>query len=79
MSESKFKVGDRVRLKEEFDIAINGYSTTIPIGEIGVVEDAYDDEVCMSISKNTISISRFDFRKLMQLSLAIPRPPFSRN
>ena len=49
-NEHNFKVGDKVVTKQYYDIDVNGYSTTIPIGEEGVIEDVDDDELYVSFS-----------------------------
>ena len=49
-NEHNFKVGDKVTANQYYDIDINGYSTTIPIGEEGVIEDVDYDELYVSFS-----------------------------
>ena len=44
-NEHNFKVGDKVATTKPYDIAINGNTTTIPIGEEGVVEDIDGEEL----------------------------------
>lgn len=51
MTKNEFKQGDKVATTKCYDIAINGYSTTIPIGEVGVIEDIDDDELYVYISE----------------------------
>ena len=38
-NEHNFKVGDKVATTKPYDIAINGNTTTMPIGEVGVIEN----------------------------------------
>lgn len=57
-NEYNFKVGDKVTANQYYDIDINGYSTTIPIGEVGVVEDFYADEMLVSFSNYGVSLIR---------------------
>ncbi|MDE6246656.1 MAG: hypothetical protein K2M41_02285 [Muribaculaceae bacterium] len=53
-----FKVGDKVTANQYYDIDINGYSTTIPIGEEGVIEDIYSDELLVSFGNYGVSLIR---------------------
>lgn len=50
MKKNEFKQGDKVATTKCYDIAINGYSTTIPIGEVGVIEDMNDNELYVYFS-----------------------------
>ena len=44
-NEHNFKVGDKVATTKPYDIAINGNTTTIPIGEEGVIENVDGEEL----------------------------------
>lgn len=55
---NNFKEGDKVTANQYYDIDINGYSTTIPIGEEGVIEDIWDDELLVSFSNYGVSLIR---------------------
>lgn len=57
-NEYNFKIGDQVTANQYYDIDINGYSTTIPIGEVGVVEDFYADEMLVSFGNYGVSLIR---------------------
>ena len=50
-NEHNFNIGDKVTANQYYDIDINGYSTTIPTGEIGLIEDIDDDELYVSFSR----------------------------
>lgn len=50
MTENEIKIGDKITTTKNYDIDINGYSTTIPTGEIGLIEDIDDDELYVSFS-----------------------------
>lgn len=58
MTKNEFKIGDKVTANQYYDIDINGYSTTIPIGEEGVIEDIYTDELLVSFSNYGLSLIR---------------------
>ena len=58
MTKNEFNIGDKVAAKEYYDIDINGYSTTIPIGEEGVIEDIYTDELLVSFGNYGVSLIR---------------------
>lgn len=57
-NEDNFKVGDKIVTKEYYDIDINGYSATIPIGEEGMIEDVWDDELLISFDRYGLSLIR---------------------
>ena len=57
-NEHNFKVGDKVTANQYYDIDINGYSTTILIGEEGVIEDIYTDELLVSFGNYGVSLIR---------------------
>ena len=57
-NEHNFKVGDKVTANQYYDIDINGYSTTIPIGEEGMIEDIYTDELLVSFGNYGVSLIR---------------------
>ena len=57
-NEHSFKVGDKVTANQYYDIDINGYSATIPIGEEGVIEDVWDDELLVSFNRFGLSLIR---------------------
>ena len=57
-NEHNFKVGDKVTANQYYDIDINGYSTTIPIGEEGMIEDIYPDELLVSFGNYGLSLIR---------------------
>ena len=57
-NEHNFNVGDKVTANQYYDIDINGYSTTIPIGEEGVIEDIYTDELLVSFGNYGVSLIR---------------------
>ena len=44
-NEHNFKVGDKVATTKSYDIAINGNTTTMPIGEVGVIENVDGEEL----------------------------------
>ena len=44
-NEYNFKIGDKVATKKPYDIAINGNTTTIPIGDEGVIENVDGEEL----------------------------------
>lgn len=50
MTKNEFKIGDKVVTTKYYDIDVNGYSTTIPVGEEGVIEDIDDEELYVSFS-----------------------------
>ena len=58
MTENRFKIGDKVATTKYYDIDINGYSTTIPIGEKGVIEDVWDNELLVSFNRFGLSLIR---------------------
>lgn len=58
MTKNEFNIGDKVVTKQYYDIDVNGYSTTIPIGEEGVIEDIYADELLVSFGNYGISLIR---------------------
>ena len=57
-NEHNFNIGDKVTANQYYDIDINGYSTTILIGEEGVIEDIYTDELLVSFGNYGVSLIR---------------------
>lgn len=58
MTKNELNIGDKVVAKRYYDIDVNGYSTTIPIGEVGVIEDVYDEELLVSFSNYGVTLIR---------------------
>ena len=56
-NEHNFKVGDKVATTKPYDIAINGNTTTIPIGEEGVIEDISNDDLYVYFSEYHIYLT----------------------
>lgn len=50
MTGRKYNVGDRVLLTESVDINLCGKVTTLPIGEMGVIDDVDEDELLVDFS-----------------------------
>ena len=44
MTKNEFKIGDKIATTKYYDIDINGYSTTIPTGEIGLIREVVISE-----------------------------------
>ena len=56
-NEHNFKVGDKVATTKPYDIAINGSSFAIPIGEEGVIEDISNDDLYVYFSEYHIYLT----------------------
>ena len=68
MTGRKYNVGDKVLLSESIDINICGKVTTLPIGEMGVIDDVDEDEL------------RVDFAGLCALTLDVSQvEPYDRS
>ena len=50
-NEYNFKVGDKVAINRSFEISINGYTDTIPTGEIGTVTSVCGSHVVVYFSE----------------------------
>ena len=58
MTKKEFKIGDKVVTTKYYDIDINGYSTTIPVGEEGVIDAVIDEDLFICVNRFGLSLIR---------------------
>lgn len=71
MTKNEFKIGDKVTTTKYYDIDVNGYCTTIPIGEEGVIDDIFDDELF-------VCFNRYGLNLTLSILDVEPIPPLDR-
>ena len=58
MTKNEFKIGDKVVTAKYYNIDINGYSATIPIGEVGVIDAVIDADLFVCFNRYGLNLIR---------------------